>query len=98
MECYCYLRNIQDRLSDAKTPYERRFGEPFKGPIVPSTKKDIVGVDHEELEEMDASEIHAKRLSAKEVILHKGDENYKFPVVDGTVQISGEDQELRTST
>ena len=35
MECYCYLRNIQDRLSGGKTPYERRFGEPFRGPIVP---------------------------------------------------------------
>ena len=22
MECYCYLRNIQDLLSDGKTPYE----------------------------------------------------------------------------
>ena len=21
MECYCYLRNIQDLLSDGKTPY-----------------------------------------------------------------------------
>ena len=29
MECYCYLRNIQDLLSDGKTPYERRFGMPF---------------------------------------------------------------------
>ena len=35
MECFIYLRNIQDFLSDWKTPYERRFGEPFKGPIVP---------------------------------------------------------------
>ena len=35
MECYTYLRNIQDLLSDGKTPYERRFGKPFKGPIVP---------------------------------------------------------------
>ena len=35
MECYTYLRNVQDLLSDGKTPYERRFGEPFKGPIVP---------------------------------------------------------------
>ena len=32
---YTYLRNIQDLLSDGKTPYERRFGEPFKGPIIP---------------------------------------------------------------
>ena len=35
MEYYTYLRNIQDLLSDGKTPYERRFGEPFKGPITP---------------------------------------------------------------
>ena len=35
MECYCYLRNIQDLLSDWKTTYERRFEEPFKGPIIP---------------------------------------------------------------
>ena len=35
MECHFYLRNIQDLLSDGKTPYERRFGEPFKGPIIP---------------------------------------------------------------
>ena len=35
MECYTYLRNVTDRLSDGKTPYERRFGQPFKGPIIP---------------------------------------------------------------
>ena len=36
MECYTYLRNIQDLLSDGKTPYERRFGETFlEGPIIP---------------------------------------------------------------
>ena len=33
--CYCYLRNVQDLLADGKTPCERRFGEPFKGPITP---------------------------------------------------------------
>ena len=27
--------NVTDLLSDGKTPYERRFGQPFKGPIVP---------------------------------------------------------------
>ena len=27
MECYTHLRNIQDLLSDGKTPYERRFWE-----------------------------------------------------------------------
>ena len=35
MEWFSYLRNIQDLLSDGKTPYERRFGEPFEGPIIP---------------------------------------------------------------
>ena len=30
-----YLRNIQDLLSDGKTPYDRRFGKPFQGPIIP---------------------------------------------------------------
>ena len=35
MEWYTYLRNVTDLLSDGKTPYERRFGQPFKGPIIP---------------------------------------------------------------
>ena len=35
MECYCYLRNVQDLLADGRTPHERRFGEPFKSPIIP---------------------------------------------------------------
>ena len=35
MDFFTYLRNIQDLVSDGKTPYERRFGEPFQGPIIP---------------------------------------------------------------
>ena len=35
MECYIYLRNVTDLLSVGKTPNERRFGQPFKGPIIP---------------------------------------------------------------
>ena len=34
MECYTYLRNVTDLFSDGKTPYERRFGQPFKRPII----------------------------------------------------------------
>ena len=34
-ECYWYLRNIQDLLSDEKTPYETRFGMSFDGPDIP---------------------------------------------------------------
>ena len=29
------LRSVQDLFSDGKTQYERRFGEPFIGPIIP---------------------------------------------------------------
>ena len=35
MECDTYLRNVTDLLSDGKTPYERRFGQPFKGLVIP---------------------------------------------------------------
>ena len=42
MECYCFLRNAQDLSPDGKTPYERRFGEPFTGPKNPFG---IVGVN-----------------------------------------------------
>ena len=35
MECYTYLRNVTDLFSDGKTPYERRFGQPLRGPIIP---------------------------------------------------------------
>ena len=35
MECFTNLRNVTDLLSDGKTPYERRFGQPFRGPIIP---------------------------------------------------------------
>ena len=35
MEFYSYLRHIQDLWFDGKTPYERRFGMPFNGPVIP---------------------------------------------------------------
>ena len=90
---------------DGITRYERRFGEPFKGPVILSGamveyypissreksrlhqigrkvlpgifhagciwKGDIMVADQEELEEMDASEIHTRRISAKEVLTPK---------------------------
>ena len=47
---------------------------------------------------MDASEIYSKRLNAKEVIFPKENGNFIFPAADGRVNLSGRDQELRTST
>ena len=54
--------------------------------------------DIEELEEMDVSELDARRLNAKEVLTTMKGVNFMFPVAEGTVKISGEDQDLRTST
>ena len=54
MECCTYLRNIQDLLSDGKTPYERRFGEPFEGPIIPFGSL----VEYYPISEKDQSRIH----------------------------------------
>ena len=126
MECYCYLRNVTDLLSDGKTPHERRFGMPFNGPVIPFGamvefrqfgtkvllgiflgcalhaggiwKGDILVADIEELEQMDASEIYAKRLNAKEVLTPMSGEKFIFPIADGTVKLSGGEQVLRIST
>ena len=137
MERHCYLRNIQDLLSDGKTPYERRFGMRFNGPVIPFGamveyhpisakdqsrlhqfgakvlpsiffgyalyaggiwKGDIMIADIEESEQMDASELHARRLNAKEVLTPMKGDNFVFPVADGTVKISGGDRRLRPST
>ena len=54
--------------------------------------------DVEELEKMDASEIHARRLSAKEVRMPKLRE-FAFPFEDGkTVKLAGRDNVFRKST
>ena len=54
MECYCYLRHIQDLLSDGKTPYERRFGMPFKGPVIPFGAT----VEYHHISAKDTSRLH----------------------------------------
>ena len=54
--------------------------------------------DIEELEEMDTSELHARRLNGKETSTPMKCEKFIFPIANGTVKISGGDQDLRTST
>ena len=61
-------------------------------------KEDMLVADIEELEEMDKSEIRGKRLNAKEVLTPMRGEKFIFPIADGTVKLSGGDQDLRTST
>ena len=53
-ECYTYLRNAQDLLSAGKTPYERRFGEPHKGPIISFSSL----VEYHPITAKDQSRIH----------------------------------------
>ena len=48
-------------------------------------KGDTKVADTEELEEMDATELHARRLNAKEVLTPMTGDNFMFPVADGTV-------------
>ena len=61
-------------------------------------KRDILVADIEDLDEMDASEIHAKRLNAKKVLTPQRNGDFIFPVTDGTVKAFGGEQRLRTST
>ena len=58
---------------------------------------DILVADVEDLESLDLSGIHARRLNAKEVLMPKNSDNFKFPVADGTVRLSGRDQVFRKS-
>ena len=54
MECFCHLRDIQDLLSDGKTPYEGRFGKPFNGQVI------LFGemVEHHSVSTKDLSRLH----------------------------------------
>ena len=54
MECYFCLRNVTDLLSGGKTPYERPFGQPFEGPIIPFGSL----VEYHPLTAKDLSRIH----------------------------------------
>ena len=50
-------------------------------------KGDILAADIEDLKNLDASEIHARRLSAKEVFMLKMVHDFFFPVADGKERI-----------
>ena len=57
-------------------------------------KGDTLVAEIEELEQMDASEIHARRLNTKELLTFMKNEKFVFPVADGTVKTSGGDRRL----
>ena len=51
--------------------------------------------DIQELETMDATEIHPRRINAREVLTPQRGEEFLFPVADGTAKLSGKDHEFR---
>ena len=51
----------------------------------------------EELEKIDASEIHARRPNAKEALTPQTGREFFFPNADGTAKLLGRDHELRES-
>ena len=54
--------------------------------------------DIEDFKGMNTSELHARRLNAKELLTPQRSGNFIFPVADGTLKNFGRDQRLRTST
>ena len=59
---------------------------------------DILVADMKELDNMDASEIHPRRINAKEVVTLQRGEYLIFPLADGTAKLSGRDHEFREPT
>ena len=54
--------------------------------------------DIQELEKMEASEIHPRRINAKEVLISQKEEEFIFPAADGTATLSGRDCEFPEPT
>ena len=54
--------------------------------------------DLEELENLEASEIHPRRINAKGVLLRQEGEEFIFPVADCTAKLSVRDYDFREST
>ena len=54
--------------------------------------------DIEEQGKLDASEIHARILNAKEILTSKMGEKFFFSIAGGTAELLGRDPEIREST
>ena len=96
MECYCNLRNVQDLLSDGKTPYERRFGMPFNGPVIPFGAM----VEYHPISAKDLSRLHnpCSKAQCKRSVDAKKVQFLKFSIADGTAKLFGRDHGVREST
>ena len=61
-------------------------------------KGDVLIADIEELEMLDASEIHPRRLNAKEVLITHKDGEFVFPVADSSATLAGRDYDFQEPT
>ena len=61
-------------------------------------KGDGLIADLEELAKLDASEIHPRRISAQEELISQKEEEFIFPVADGTAKLSGRYHGFREPT
>ena len=110
MECYTYLRNIQDLeyyLVSAKDQSRlHQFGMKVLLGIVFGylliagiiCKGDILVADVEELENLDPSEVHARRLNAEEVLTSNKSDIFVCTIADGTAKLFGRFYGVREST
>ena len=60
-------------------------------------KGDILRADLEDLEKLDASDIYPRRIKEKQVLISQEDDEFLFPAVDGTANLSGRDYEFPES-
>ena len=97
MECYCHLRNIQDLLSDGKTPYEQRFTSSVRNFHLEyssnmsckrgeSGKETFWSQTLKNWRRWTHQNSTPRRLNAKEVITHQKGEKYITPVAHGKVK------------
>ena len=61
-------------------------------------KGDILVADLEDVEKLDASEIHPRRINAKEVLTPPRGDEFLFPAADGTAKLLGRDYDFREPT
>ena len=61
-------------------------------------KGDILIADNEELEKLNASDIHPRRLNAKDVLVTHKDGEFVFLVADSSAKLSGRDDEFQEPT
>ena len=92
IECYPKSARDQSRLHQSGKKVLPRIFIGYALIAAGICKGDVLVADIEELENLDASEIDARRLDAKEVITPENGENFRFPVADGTVKLSGGDE------